>query len=84
MAKAWGHSRSGIEGLRPHLISAQAGQSLHPVFCIVCQASSCFWLLPLPSGQELLWIELVGDTESSFGNFKGPQLASLQANSLIV
>ena len=25
MAKAWGHSRSGIEGLRPHLISAQAG-----------------------------------------------------------
>jgi len=27
MAKAWGHSRSGIEGLRPHLISAQAGVS---------------------------------------------------------
>ena len=28
MAKAWGHSRSGIEGLRPHLISAQAEGSV--------------------------------------------------------
>ena len=25
MAKAWGHSRSGIKGLRPHLISAHTG-----------------------------------------------------------
>ena len=40
MAKAWGHSRSGIEGLRPHLISAQAGgQRLQPLFRIVSQAS---------------------------------------------
>ena len=28
MAKAWGHSRSGIEGLRPDLISALAGGSV--------------------------------------------------------
>ena len=28
MAKAWGHSRSGIEGLRPHLISAQAADNV--------------------------------------------------------
>ena len=27
MAKAWGHSRSGIDGLRPHLITALAGGS---------------------------------------------------------
>ena len=27
MAKAWRHSRSGIEGLRPHLISGQPGDS---------------------------------------------------------
>ena len=40
MAKAWGHSRSGIEGLRLDLISALAGgQRLQPVFCIACQAS---------------------------------------------
>ena len=30
-----------------------------------------------PSGLELLWTELVGSTESSFGNFKGPLPASL-------
>ncbi len=29
------------------------------------------------AGMELLWTELVGSTESSFGNFKAPQLASL-------
>ena len=27
MAKAWGHSRSGIDGLGPHLITALAGGS---------------------------------------------------------
>ena len=30
MAKAWGHSRSGIEGLRPDLISALAGGAASP------------------------------------------------------
>ena len=41
MEKTWGHSRSGIDGLRPHLIRAQAGggQRLQPVLCILCQAS---------------------------------------------
>ena len=29
MAKAWGHSRSGIEGLRLDLISALAGGSVY-------------------------------------------------------
>ena len=28
MAKAWGHSRSGIEGLRPDLITSLAGGSV--------------------------------------------------------
>ena len=37
-----------------------------------------FWLLRHPSGLELLWMELVGSTGSSFGNFKGPLLASLR------
>ena len=34
MAKAWGHSHSGIDGIRPHLITALAGgrgQLLQPV-----------------------------------------------------
>ncbi len=35
------------------------------------------WLLRHPSGLELLWTELVGSTGSSFGNLKGPLLASL-------
>ena len=39
--------------------------------------SSSYRLLQHQSGLELLWIERVGDTESSFGNFKGPQPASL-------
>ena len=33
MEKAWGHSRSNIDGLRPHLIRAQAGRAaLQDVF----------------------------------------------------
>ena len=41
MGQAWGHSLSGIERLRPHLISAQVGgHRLQPVFYIVCQASA--------------------------------------------
>ncbi len=40
---------------------------------------SLFLLLVVAaSGLELLWIELVGSTGSSFGNFKGPLLASLR------
>ena len=35
MAKDWGHSRSGIDGLRPHLIRAEArGQRLQPCFSL--------------------------------------------------
>ncbi len=43
MAKAWGHPCSGIEGLRPHLITAQAlgrametsEQALRPIDFVV-------------------------------------------------
>ena len=59
MAKAWGHSRSGTEGLRPDLISALAGGSVSNLFSASsakpqsrCAAASAYESSALVGGAE--------------------------------
>ena len=58
MAKAWGHSRSGIEGLRPDLITSLAGGSVSSLFLLVTK-SRCWYRFTLNRLVSLAYLRCV-------------------------